>query len=440
MMHTKRPSKKRISIILVLLLILGTVILPVSAGTKFLSGAPNISVSITGSNEFTPGTSVPLELSIQNSGLNTLKIVQSDIVDREDQPSTAKMISASLQEGNAPVLIKSDEQMIGDITGSESKKVVFQIRVKDDAPAGKYMLPLHLSYTYLAEAEQQGTDSISYRYNKKDLTVNIPFEVKSAINLAVIKVTPDTISAGGSGYINVSLKNTGRDTGQEAIALINRSGDSPIIPIDSTVYIGTFSPGSVADVKFKISVSRDAGVQEYPLEIRVNYKNSDGDNLETEGKRIGVPIGEKTGFSITSPVPVIGPGSTKTIDIHYRNTGATSLYSAEVRLSAVDPFTSNDDRAYLGDLHPGDVGHARFEITSSDNAVEKKYALDSEIRYRDALNKTHISDTIKVPITVAQTDIFAVLASNAYILSLIVVGILGCGYFLFFRKVLGNRS
>jgi len=439
MIPKKRSIKIQFSIILVLLLILGTTILPVSAGTKFLSGAPNISVSITGSNEFTPGTSVPLELAIQNSGLNTLKIVQSDIVDRDDQPSTAKMVSASIPEGNAPVLIKSDEQMIGDIIGSDSKKVTFQIRVKDDAPAGKYILPLHLAYTYLAEAEQQGTDSISYRYNKKDITVNIPFEVKSAINLAVVQVTPDTISAGGSGYIYVSLKNIGRDTGQETVALINRSGDSPIIPIDSTVYIGTFTPGSVVDVRFKISVSRDAGVQEYPLEIRVNYKNSDGDNLETETKRIGVPIGAKTDFSIISPVQAISPGSSKIIDVKYRNTGATALYSAEVRLGAVDPFTSNDDLAYLGDLNPGDVGHARFEITSSDNAVEKIYALDSEIRYRDALNKTHISDTIKVPITVAQTDIFAKLASNAYILALIVVGILGCGYLLFLRKIQGTH-
>ena len=64
---------------------------------------------------------------------------------------------------DAPVLIKSDPQMIGDIKASDNSEVTFDIRVKDDAKAGSYMLPLTVDYTYLADADQQGTDS-SYNF------------------------------------------------------------------------------------------------------------------------------------------------------------------------------------------------------------------------------------------------------------------------------------
>ena len=34
--------------------------------------------------------------------------------------------------------------------------------------------------------------------------------------------------------------------------------------------------------------------------------------------------------------------------------------------------------------------------------VVKDYALDSEVRYRDSLDNSQISDTVKVPVTVVQ--------------------------------------
>ena len=46
----------------------------------------------------------------------------------------------------------------------------------------------------------------------------------------------------------------------------------------------------------------------------------------------------------------MSPGSKQVISVEYMNTGETTIYSAQGRISAVDPFTSNDDITYLGDL------------------------------------------------------------------------------------------
>jgi hypothetical protein len=407
---------------------------PALAGTKYLSGSPDLAASIAGSNEFSPGTTVTMKVMIQNTGLNTMKMVQSGIVERDDVPSTAKMVTVALNSGDSPILIKSDPRMIGDIKGSDSSVVEFDIRVKDDAKAGTYLLPLDIHYTYLADADQQGTDSLTYRYVKKDLTVELPLVVKSAINLDILAVTPENINAGGSGFVTLTLKNSGADAGSKAIAKLVRSGNSPVVPVDSSVYIGEFVPGSEIDAKFKVSVSKDAEPQTYPLQVLISYQNTDGETLDTPIEEVGIPVGAKVAFKVTSPPSEISPGQKKVVEVTYQNMGDATAYSAEARISAVDPFTSNDDLAYLGDIKPGEVGAAKFEISAAAGSTKKTYALDSEVRYRDALDNSQISDTVKIPINVIQKSGMEAIFGNPIIIALILVIILGGAYYLYSRR------
>jgi len=128
---------------LLLLVLLSCVLIaciasPALAGTKYMTGSPNLTVSIVGNNEFTPGTTVPLQIKIQNSGLNKLKFVDSAIIDRDDNPNTAKMVTATLLPGDSPALIKSDPQMIGDIKGSESLTTTIDVLIPNDAGRNLY--------------------------------------------------------------------------------------------------------------------------------------------------------------------------------------------------------------------------------------------------------------------------------------------------------------
>ncbi|WP_319580274.1 S-layer protein [uncultured Methanospirillum sp.] len=409
------------------------VISPVSAGTKYQTGSPNLSVSISGSNEFTAGNTEAIALKIQNTGLNTMKMVQSGIVDRDDIPSTAKMVTVSLESGESPVIIKSDPQMIGDISASSSIPVSFTVLVKDNAKAGTYELPVTLSYTYLAEADQQGTDTVSYRFNKKEVTLNIPFTVKPSINLDITDVQTESLNAGGSGYVSLKFKNSGSDSGFDAVAKLLRNDNSPVVPVDSTIYIGDLEPGAEGTSKFKVSVSKDAEAQSYPLSIRVDYKNSDGENLSTQVQDFGVEVGSKVSFTVTSSPATINVGQKKVIEVQYRNDGSAPAYSAEARISAVDPFTSNDDLAYLGDLKPGEAGVAKFEVSASSDATVKTYGLDSEVRYRDALDNSQISDTIKVPVTVESAQ-----GMGPFPGVIVLLLILGGGYYLYSKRRSGN--
>jgi hypothetical protein len=207
------------------------------------------------------------------------------------------------------------------------------------------------------------------------------------------------------------------------------------MPTDSSVYIGDFRSGSTVECRYKVSVSGDAQRQTYPVDVVVVYQNSDGDFITSRTDTVGIPVGGKVDFAVISPPAEMNPGNKKVITVEYKNLGETTIYSARSRISTVDPFTSNDDIAYLGDLLPGTSAVASYEVSVDRSATIKQYALDSEIRYRDAIDTTYLSDTMKVKISVNSPSGITAVVSNPVYLALIVAGVIGLVYGVFhFRK------
>ncbi|WP_321508292.1 S-layer protein [uncultured Methanoregula sp.] len=405
------------------------------AGTKYTAGSPELSAYISGANEVTPGKDVSLTMVIQNTGLNEFKFINSGIVDRDDLPNTAKFLTVTLNPGDAPIIIKSDPQMVGDLKGGYNANAIFSIKVKTDAAAGTYQIPISLNYTYLYQADQLGVDTMQYRYKTVTQNLTAPIKIKPDVSIDVLSATPEHLNVGTEGYLNMKIQNTGSEYGTKSIVKILRSGNSPIVPTDSSVYIGDFPPGSIVDCRYKVAVSSDAEHQTYPVDVVVLYQNKEGDFVTSRSDTIGVPVGGKADFKIISAPPEMNPGNKKVITVDFKNTGETTVYSAQARISAVDPFTSNDDVAYLGDLKPGQVANASYIISIDRSATIKEYGIDSEIRYRDALDNTYVSDTMKVKINVTSPAGIMTLLSNPIYLSILVAVIIGIIYAVYhFRK------
>jgi len=418
-----------------LLIICAFLIAPALAGTKYMAGSPQLSASLSGTNELSPGKEVQLTIVIENTGLNEFKFVQSGIVERDDLPNTAKFVTVALQAGNAPLVIKSDPQMLGDLKGASSVSAVFTTKINSNAAAGSYSLPLALDYTYLYHAEQYGVDTIQYTYKQVNESIEIPIKIKSDVSIDVQSAIPEHLNVGTDGYLTMKIKNTGYEDGSKAVVKILRNGNSPIVPTDSSVYIGDFLSGSIVEARYKVSIASDAERQTYPVDVVVVYKNKEGDFVTSRSDTIGIPVGGKVDFVVISPAAEMNPGNKKVISVEYKNTGETTVYSAQGRISAVDPFTSNDDIAYLGDLKPGESALASYEMSVDRSATIKEYGLDAEIRYRDALDNTYISDTMKVKVNVNSPAGMTAVLSNPVYLSIIVAGIIGIAYLIYhFRK------
>jgi hypothetical protein len=416
-----------------LLLLVATVlaaflIVPAMADTKYMTGSPQISAAISGTNEFSPGDNATLMVVVENRGLNEWKFARSDIVDPGDLPNTAKLMTVAMRPGGAPVTVKSDPQKIGDLKGGDKIVVKFNTKIFYDAAAGTYNLPLDFNYTYLWAADQYGLDSIQYYYRVKNDTIRLPIKIKAEVRPGVISAVPRHLNVGSEGYLDLRVKNIGSLAGKKAVIRTAQSGSSPVIPTENSVYIGDFPVNATMDCTFKISASRDAQGQTYPLDVYVTYEDQNGDTVDSDRATIGVPVGKKIGFAIASPPEEIPPGTKKVITVEYRNTGDTTVYSAQARISTVNPFTSDDDTAYLGDLAPGQKAAARFGISVARDATLKEYGLDSEVRYRDALDNSLISDIIKVKIDVVPQTGLGVIFGNPVLMTVIAAAIIGIGY------------
>lgn len=423
---------RRLSCIFLILCIL--LIAPAMAGSSYLTGSPDLSAYISGNNEFSPGTEVQLPVVIENNGVNDYKFVQTGIVDRDDLPTTAKFLTATLTAGNTPVVVKSDPRMLGDLNGSKSVNAIFTVKISAGAPAGTYTLPLVLNYSYLATAEQYST-TLEYTYKTETVTVNVPITIKPDVSIDILSAEPEHLNAGTDGYLNMLIKNTGSEDGTKSVVKILQTGNSPIVPIDNSVYIGDFVSGSTVSCRYKVSVSDGAEKQTYPVDVVVEYQNREGDVVTSRIDTIGIPVGGKADFAIISVPAEMNPGNKKQIAVEYKNTGDTTIFSGQARISAVDPFTSEEDIAFIGDLKPNESRIITYVLSVDRSATVKQYGLDSEIRYRDALDNTRISDPMKVKVDVTSTKGITIILSNPIYLSIFAAVIIGIAYLVYhFRK------
>ena len=121
------------------------------------------------------------------------------------------------------------------------------------------------------------------------------------------------------------------------------------------------------------------------------------------------------------------------IAVEYTNLGSITANKAQARLSAVDPLTSSDETAYLGDIAPGGQATAQYAIAASSSAEPGTYNLDTEVRYRDALDNSQISDTFKAPVTVVAPASGGIVPLTAAV-TIIVLIVIGVGYYAFVMR------
>lgn len=417
--------KKGKGLIFLLLILAMCTAAPVAAGDKFYTNGPAISAAIEGTNELSPGTDTTIVVYVENRGLIDLKLVEATDITPDYLPTTAKGLTATLESGNSPVTVKSDPQIVGDIPEGYYKPAQFLVNIPQDAKEGDYELILRVNYEYMYNTQQTGTDAISYTFKKVSADIPVLIKIKPSVQLEISEVDTSGLYAGGEGYISMNITNTGSDTGKETAIYISPVGKNPVTPIENSIYIGEFKPGDEIKARFKVSVSSDADpLQTYPIEVYAGYKNYESMSSQTATTSIGVGFTGKISFESTGEPSVAYAGGDSLIYVTYKNTGAATAYQAEGRISVVDPFSSDDDNVYLGDLAPGESARGVYKLKISSDATIKQYALDSEIRYNDAENNNYVSDTVKVLVDV-QNDSETNLIIGGIIIAIVIIAAAG---------------
>ncbi|HVP93779.1 MAG TPA: S-layer protein [Methanoregulaceae archaeon] len=381
------------------------IIVPGSAATKYMGGAPSFSATVIGVNEFSPGEDATVSILVENDGLFDVKQLNKGTIQPDDLPTTAKMVTIGLTSGSDLLVVKTDPQMVGDIPGSGNTVTVrYAVKISSNATAGEYTMPLNLRYRYPLVFDQDAMDVFQFTYNKAEDTLPVIIRVKPKVKIEVISAVPEKLTSGSEGWVDLRIRNTGPENGEMASVTLLRNGQSPIIPIDNTVFVGDFPSGATVNCRYKISILKDTPNQSYPVDVVVTSRDREGRIVTSSPETVGVPVMGKISFEAIPPPATIPPGTEKTIEVQYRNDGGVTVYDAQALVQAHAPVSIPDNTAFLGDLEPGATATARYKIVADKSAEPMTYSFDSKVRYRDATGNSQESDPLPVQITVTKSQ------------------------------------
>lgn len=415
-------------IILCILLSAGLVLVPVHAAEKYLGEKPDLAVSIAGKNEYSPGEEATIVLLVENRATPATRIISPGQEQWADRPATAKLLRLEILPGDAPILVRTDPQMVGDLPLGEDRNVPFQIRVLENATGGIFTLPVAVSYSYLTFAEQVGSETQILHYKDINATLSVQLSVLPRITFEVSGMKGGEVCAGQEEEILVTVRNTGSLTGRDATVRIVRHADSPVIPVDGSAYIGEFAPQDEFSGKFRIRVSETAQNATYPLDVVIQYRDDEGEIVVSDPQTVGVPVLGKAGFSIEPAEVTIPQGLEREIALTFKNTGPVTLRSAQARIKVTEPFSSVKHTAALGDLSPGEEATVTFSLGVDKSATRKVYGLDAEVRYRDARDNQLVTSPVTLRVAVVERSISESITTNPVYMSIIIAAILGAGY------------
>lgn len=424
------------ALIIAACLMLVLVVAPVSgAQVSYSTAGIEFFASTAGGSELVPGTETDFKIKLTNNAQYQVVAAESGL-QRQYDVATPYQVRVSLEDGNG-ITVKTDMQTVSQISPGQTAELTYRIAVDQYATPGPRTLKVHVVYNELFSVDNYG-DALGY-YWLNDRVKNVPLEVtvRSQVSPEVISISSDDISVGTSGFLTLAIKNSGGMNATNAFASLITTGSAAstvIVPVESSVFIGNFPAGSTQTVTFKVSVASNAEVKEYPIGLEIVYQDNYGVDQKSIPVIVGVPVNGKVEFKVTNVEAALAPGGKGLIKVTYENVGNTKVYSATARLSAVDPFSSNDDSAYLGDMKPGDSVVGEYEVTVDGSATEKKYGLDTEIRYRDANDNSILSKSMKAVVDVKdQSGPLSFFTSPLFIIIIVAIVLIG-GYYVFMKR------
>lgn len=292
-------------------------------------GSPDISASVSGTDEFERGDTVSLYVDLTNYGRilgfkedltpqdpKEFALASAELQEEYKKP-TALGITASLNTDDPAVEIKSGDQVVESLKSGDKTKspLKFTIKIAEHAPAGSYPLNLNLSYDYQDNVRVQASKlvtsgssptlanyQVSYIYHKANQTVPIIVAVKKQADFTVVNAKGMLSAGAKKAQIEATYKNIGEDPVKDAIARL--SIFKPFSSTDDQAFIGTLAPGEEKTAVFRLDVDSDATAKDYGINSEIKYTDVNGDSVISESMKIPVVV-KAASTSLLIPATVI---------------------------------------------------------------------------------------------------------------------------------------
>ncbi|MDI9645341.1 MAG: S-layer protein [Archaeoglobales archaeon] len=269
---------------------------------------------------------------------------------------------------------------IGDLPAGGYAETTVRFKVKT-GEAGNYTLRVKLYYL----------DEFGNVKESNEVPIGVKVGEKPKIKIEGIESGVYVNSAG-----KVVLKFTSSTNLKDVSVKLSTS--DPLSVLSSENYIGDLEAGKSYTAVFTVKASSWAEAVVYPAEVVLKFKSVD-EYFELDPLKVGIAVNPKIEL-LVEDVAEINAGDEKIVTFTIKNAGNLTLRDATARITIVDPFSSTDDSAYIGDLAPGASVEAKFKLSVDREATPKLYALNLEVKYKDAQGNWAYSEPVKALINV----------------------------------------
>lgn len=204
--------------------------------------------------------------------------------------------------------------------------------------------------------------------------------------------------------------------------------DTEYIKVEPTASLQTveeLKTGYTTNLRYTIKIDGDAPAGNYELLLPISYQyqanvrtaTADIINLgltdtkyvrdyktKTETLKLRISLENKPKLEVTNVSGNLVQGESRAIEVTYKNSKEGVAKDALARIIVMSPLSAEKTIVRLGDMGPGESKTARFEISTSPEALVKNYGINSEIKYINEDGETSFSENMKINVPVEATE------------------------------------
>ena len=334
------------------------------------AGTPNLQVINGQIFDIDAGEETEVDLTIRNlsSAVAYSILVTTKVEDVAGNPLTISM---------------DGPQSIGNLGGNATKTIKLKVKADKTAETKTYGITVGFTYKNSDSVFSQSASTIYFRIQNP--------ASEPVFSLDNFKCSKDVIAAGDSGMLSFQLINRGPLNMNSVI--VSAEGDGTVTSIRglNTKNFAQIHAGTREDVTFEIVASPSAANGNYPVNIKVQYKDDNGKSFEKEFKYyISIGTGSSTKAdvqikNIKEPTGTYGVNQNFNVSFDLTNIGTGDAENITVTANEFgeggNVVPKSSSVLSVNKLAAGETKNMVFTFAATDNASSRNYTVEFTVTY-----------------------------------------------------------
>ncbi|WP_042662801.1 COG1361 S-layer family protein [Haloferax sp. ATB1] len=364
------------AVLLVVLLVAST------PATAVVRGSPDLDVTAP-PQTFVPGEESTLTLTVSNAG--DLDIGSGSNSALNTEVTTARAVDVELDTSGTPVTTTPGTRTIGSLPEGGAAQLPFQIVVDEDAAPGTYTLEADVEYVYTGNV---GELNGARQTRTAERSFDVEVRVDDRARFEVVN-TETNVRVGATGTVSVTLENVGEETAtSSAVALQSQNSDLGFGQSRSgTRVVGQWDSGERRTIQYQVTAASSAEQHAYAFTAQVLFDDGEGIPRRSENLTVGVTPEAEQRFSVVSTESDVSVGESGDLALTLRNDGPIPVGDVAVTVESQSPHVvfggTETATRFVGEWQPGETRTLGYDLTATDAADARAYALEATVSYDD---------------------------------------------------------